>query len=111
MEKVNNDFAKSRPLALADDGKEDNDNNVPLVLTDDSNKDNDNDDPIALAGGVAIFEETSYALQKSISKKRSFFGHRPFFLGGGGGDQLPSLEKALLSDTQGMTCNDRTWVW
>ena len=97
------------PLALADDGKEDNDNNVPLVLTDDSNKDNDNDVPIALAGGVAIFEETSYALQKSISKKRLFFWALAIFFWGG--DQLPSLEKALLSDTQGMTSNDRTWVW
>ena len=57
-------LCKKPLLALADDGREDNDNNVPLVLTDDGNKDNDNDVPIALAGGVAIFEETSYALQK-----------------------------------------------
>ena len=85
MEKVNNDFAKSRSLALADDGREDNDNIVPLALTDDGNKDNDINVPFALAGGVAIFEETSYALQKSISKNARFLGIGHFFGWGRGG--------------------------
>ena len=100
------------PLALADDGKKDNDNIVPLALTDDGNKDNDNDGPfvplLVIAGRVAIFDETSYALQKSISKKRSLFWALAIFLRG---TNCPVWKKTLLSDTQGMTCNDRTWVW